>query len=121
MTHAIATRHPSDHARARLLYSAYLIFLSGGVLALLYAGGVVVESYLYQATAGARLEELVPSAPPASLPAPATAPATVAEGGILGQLEIPRLGIKVIVDEGVSNRVLQGAVGHVPQTALPRQ
>ena len=38
---------------------------------------------------------------------------------MLGRLEIPRLGMKIIVDEGVSTRVLRRAVGHVPQTALP--
>jgi sortase A len=42
-----------------------------------------------------------------------------AEGSVLGRLEIPRLGMKVIVDEGVSDGVLRRAVGHIPQTALP--
>jgi sortase A len=119
MSHALTATQPPHQVKARLLYVAYLVFLSGGVLALLYAGATVAESYLYQATAGARLEELTSSAPPASLPA--AAPAIVSEGNVLGQLEIPSLGMKVIVDEGVSNRVLRRAVGHVPQTALPGQ
>lgn len=125
MSHAIAATHASHQSRARLFHFAYYLLLSGGVLALAYSGAAIAEGYWYQATAGAQLDELLVSPPPASpaapapVPALAAAPAVVLEDGMLGRLEIPRLGMKIIVDEGVSTRVLRRAVGHVPQTALP--
>ena len=39
--------------------------------------------------------------------------------GVLGRLEIPRLGIAAMVAEGTDTRTLRHAVGHVPSTALP--
>ncbi|HXN22834.1 MAG TPA: class D sortase [Candidatus Dormibacteraeota bacterium] len=42
-----------------------------------------------------------------------------AAGGLIGVLEIPRLGISSVVDEGVDNDTLLVAVGHVPGTAFP--
>jgi len=40
-------------------------------------------------------------------------------GSILGRIEIPRVGLKSMILEGVSQRTLALAVGHVPGTALP--
>ncbi len=39
--------------------------------------------------------------------------------GIVGRIEIPRLGLKAMILEGVSQRTLALAVGHIPGTALP--
>jgi sortase A len=41
--------------------------------------------------------------------------------GMIGKLEIQRLGISVIVLQGVDDRTLRIAAGHVPHTALPGQ
>jgi sortase A len=38
---------------------------------------------------------------------------------VLGRIEIPRLGIRAMVKEGVDDETLKVAVGHVPGTALP--
>jgi sortase A len=40
-------------------------------------------------------------------------------GSLIGRLEIPRLGVHAIVREGVDDRTLRRAVGHVPGTAKP--
>ncbi len=40
-------------------------------------------------------------------------------GALLGRMEIPKLGISVMVLEGDGDDVLRKAVGHVPTTALP--
>jgi sortase A len=40
-------------------------------------------------------------------------------GPIVGRLEIPRLGLKAMVLEGVTPRTLALALGHIPGTALP--
>jgi sortase A len=44
-----------------------------------------------------------------------------AYGGLLGRLEIPRLHLSAMVREGVDDKILQVAVGHVPATALAGQ
>jgi sortase A len=41
--------------------------------------------------------------------------------GLIGRIEIPRLGLAAIVREGTDRRTLERAVGHVPGTALPGQ
>ena len=51
--------------------------------------------------------------PPASEPAPAVPSAFV------GRLEIPRLSFSELVAEGDDAGVLQAAIGHLPETALP--
>lgn len=43
------------------------------------------------------------------------------EGGLVGRLEIPRVGISVMVVEGVEADDLERAAGHIPGTALPGQ
>lgn len=39
--------------------------------------------------------------------------------GLIGRIQIPRLGVSAIVREGVDDRTLRRAVGHVPDTARP--
>jgi sortase A len=38
---------------------------------------------------------------------------------LVAKLEVPRLGLSAIAREGVDERTLRSAVGHVPNTALP--
>ncbi len=40
-------------------------------------------------------------------------------GSIVGRIEIPRIGLKTMILEGVSQRTLALAVGHIPGPALP--
>lgn len=51
----------------------------------------------------------------------ATADAAVHHTGLVGQLEIPRLGVSTIVMEGDAGGVLELAAGHLPETPLPWQ
>jgi sortase A len=39
--------------------------------------------------------------------------------GLVGRVEVPRLGIRAVIAEGTSRRVLSHAVGHVRWTPLP--
>src|ERR1700759_4626785 len=43
----------------------------------------------------------------------------LAEGELVGRIEIPRLGISTIVLEGVDGKTLRRGVGHIPETAPP--
>jgi sortase A len=40
---------------------------------------------------------------------------------LIGRIEIPSLGLSVMVIEGVDGRTLRRAAGHIPGTALPGQ
>ena len=42
-----------------------------------------------------------------------------AASGLVGRIDIPRLGIHVTVSEGIDSRTLRRALGHVPKTAFP--
>ena len=51
---------------------------------------------------------------------PGTTPvAAVAPGTVLGQFEVPRLGLSYVLLEGTDNRTLGRSVGHVEGTGLP--
>jgi len=54
------------------------------------------------------------SAPPGAPP-----PAPLQLGDVVGRLEVPRLGISVMVLEGDDDGILAQAAGHIPSTALP--
>jgi sortase A len=106
-------------------------------------GWSALDSYLYQAyeswhfTRELESRPAAPSAPLAPAPAPAALPAALpadegssaaatppahpepAEGESLGRLEAPRLGISVMVAQGVSGPTLRRSAGHIPGTALP--
>ena len=86
------------------------VFLAAGILALGYALFVVIAASVYQAIEHRRFEG-------ASLDASA-APAVV-DGSVIGEIQIQRLGLSAIVVQGDSPSVLQRAVGHLADTALP--
>jgi sortase A len=59
-----------------------------------------------------------PSTSPSASPSPAPLPEP-AEGGALGRLYIPKLGLQWVVVQGVSLRDMRYGPGHYPGTAMP--
>jgi sortase A len=98
-----------------MLRWASRLLLLAGVAALAYVVYVVASSRYYQAVESRRFERAVTDT------APHPEPRVVTEGDVLGEIEIPRLGLNAVVVEGDSDDVLRHAVGHVPETALPGQ
>jgi sortase A len=92
-----------------------------GVLALGYCLAVILDAKFYEAREARifarelRLKEGRKATPLDSL-APVTTPDRDA---IVGRLEVPRIGISVMVVEGTDDSDLKRAVGHIPGTALP--
>jgi sortase A len=84
-------------------------FLVLGLFAAGYAGYVVVEAESYQAIELHKFTVKAPSAEP-HIPT---------MGEVIGEIEIPRLGIKAIIAQGDTGEVMRHAVGHIPETALP--
>ena len=93
-----------------------------GVAALGYCAVTWVEARFYQAREARyfahQLERENMPAAPHHVPRAVAAPE---EGGLVGRLEIPRLGVSVMVAEGVESADLKRGVGHIPGTALPWQ
>jgi sortase A len=92
-----------------ILRVASYLFLAIGTLALGYSASVVGGAHAYQAAEISRFEH----------PGRSAEPLPLSEGGLIGEILVPRLKLKVIVAEGVSPGVLERAVGHIPETALP--
>ncbi|MGB8474763.1 MAG: class D sortase [Candidatus Acidiferrum sp.] len=88
---------------------AYYFFLTIGILALAYTGYVVVYAHTYQTIEQSKFENARPR----------EVPHLLVQGGVIGEIQVPRLGLKAIVVQGDSHTLLQRAVGHIPETALP--
>ena len=86
------------------------VLLAAGLLALGYTAYVVVDAKAYQAIEQKRFEQARRNA--AAIPA-------LVEGGTIGEIHIGRLGLTAIVVQGDSPGILQRAVGHLVDTALP--
>lgn len=91
-----------------------LLLLAGGV-ALGYVAYVVMGAQFFQAHESRKLQH-TPVERGFGLK-----PRIVTEGDVIGQIEVPRLGLSAIVVQGDTDDVLRRAVGHVPETALPGQ
>jgi len=81
---------------------------------LAYCSFVLIDTRIFQARESSELDRMLTRT---ALPLPGRPP--VPAKGLLGRLEITRLGISVIVMEGTSAKTLRRAAGHIPGTALP--
>jgi sortase A len=81
--------------------------LGGGLLMLAYSGLVLADGWRFQRQA-TRILSRTPAGQPAS-------------PGLIGRIEIQRLGLSVVVAEGTDQPTLRRAVGHITGTALPGQ
>src|SRR5437764_14156620 len=90
--------------------------LAVAVGTLAYCGYVLMDGWMFQSRERHRLDHLLENRQAktgAVTPSPAE--------GLFGRIEIPRLGLSVIVAEGVETVTLRRAAGHIPGTALPGQ
>lgn len=97
------------HPRTHILRGAYYIFLAFGLLALGYAGFVFADSHSYQSLEMRKFEQA----------APRSKSHRFAEGDVIGEIQVPRLGLTAIVVQGDSPASLRRAVGHISKSALP--
>ena len=101
--------------------------LGGAAVVLLgYCGLVLADGWLFQQRERRHLDQLLHDRQEAagagsriSSPASSKAPPNVAPGGLVGRIDIARLGLSVIVAEGVDKLTLRRAVGHIPGTGMP--
>jgi sortase A len=92
------------------------ILFAGGIATIAYCGFVLADTWTFQKRQRLQLDRLLTSF--AGSPVSSES-ARMAAGGLIGRIEIPRLGVSAIVMEGTSNVTLRRAVGHISGTALP--
>lgn len=112
--------------RLVLLWTQRALF-AGAAVMLSYCGFVLTDTWIFQNRTGRELDRrLLEKRPASGGLSPAAAPAltrvaTIGPDGLIGRIEIPRIGLSAIVFEGVDRKTLRRAVGHIPSTALPGQ
>ncbi|HLH16084.1 MAG TPA: class D sortase [Bryobacteraceae bacterium] len=104
--------------RALLVLQFALLVVAGALL------GYCLASYIgmkvFQVREARRFEQELHNRRPSAKPVPPTARRVEPpEGTVEGRLEIPRLGLRVMVIEGANDDDLSRAAGHIPGTALP--
>ncbi len=98
---------------SRILDFASYTFLFAGMAALGYAAYVLATTKTYQAIEIRAIEDRKTLSPPKRdrvIPI---------EGSVIGEIEVPRLGLKAVIAQGDSPAILRRAVGHLPGTSLP--
>jgi sortase A len=96
------------HPILRLLQGVFLI---AGILAVSYAAYTYAARYVFQGLESWKFDRGPARFPARSAPEPVPEPVL--------RIAIPRLGIAAMVREGIDDRTLNLAIGHIPSTALP--
>ena len=122
-----------DRGRTRsLLWWGQVILFAAAAAALAWCAFVLADAWLYQRRETAELGRLLqqrrgkppaahtPARPPAGVPAAPPRP-WIGPHGLIGRMEIPRLGVSVVLAEGTDEGTLRRAVGHIEGTPLPGQ
>ncbi len=99
-------------APRRVLKWAQGVLFLGAILLLGYCAFVVLDTWIFQKQETAALEKFVP-------PALVASPAVIGPDGLIGRIDVQRLGVSVVVMEGISSKTLRRAVGHISGTSLP--
>jgi sortase A len=101
--------------------AGYFFFLLG-CLAIGFCAFVYLQAQMFQERAESQFEKLRKTVQPtwvASKDRETARRLTIGDGSPLSRLDIPRLGLSVMVVEGTQARNLKVAVGHIPGTAHP--
>ncbi len=101
-----------------LLRGCRYLFIMAGLAALGYVGLTLLDARLYQASAKRSLDSQIRVEQQHHV-APPEAP--VQMGGLLGRMDIPRLGMSIAILQGANARTLRLGAGHIQTTALPGQ
>lgn len=99
------------------------IFFVLGILTLGYVSYALLDARLYQAEQARRFDQTLKETKVVRIESTAVPDKEipVREGDPLGRIEITRVGLKAMVQEGIDEKTLRHAVGHIPGTSLPGQ
>ena len=101
----------------RLARAAERVLLGTGLIALGYCAAVWVDARLYQRRQSQVLDQTVRSEAGAAV----VRRGRIRTHSLIGRIQIPRVGLSVMVVEGDDAGTLRRAAGHIPGTALPDQ
>ena len=101
----------------RILLWTQRVLLVCAISLLGYCGFVIVSTWIFQKQASQELERRLQDERPAH--SEASRIPRIADDGLIGRIEIPRIGVSAIVFEGTGKGTLSRAVGHIAGTALP--
>ena len=93
----------------KLMRATCYFLLALGVAALGYVGYVSADSKAYQAVEKEKFTQAVVIKNPQAM----------REGDVIGEIQVPRLGLDSMVVQGDSSRNLRRAVAHISNSALP--
>ena len=93
-------------------------FLWVGVAALAYAGGTAAYADIYQRYQSWTFAQEV-AAPHLIEVAIPEKTADMREGDLMGRIDVDRIGLSVMVLQGIEERTLIAGAGHVPGTSMP--
>jgi sortase A len=103
---------PRKSIRRILRWSQFALFAAAaGMLG--YCAFVVADIWIFQRQASRTFDQLHLE------PAPPPSPGVAAMNGLVGRMEIPRLGVSVVIAEGTEESTLRRAAGHILGTGLP--
>jgi sortase A len=108
-------------SRKQLVGGTQRILFACAALLLGYCGYVLLDAWKFQHQETRILDRVPSSTKAAESPAASFMPGAIEPDGLIGRIEIQRLGVSVVVVEGTSPRALRRAVGHILGTALPGQ
>jgi sortase A len=99
--------------------------LTGSIL-LIWCAYQWVDAHAYEDVEGRRFDAVTASratnpAPVAAIRVAKVLPSRVEIGSVVGRIEIPRIGVSVMVLEGNTPRIFRRAAGHLEGTAAPGQ
>jgi sortase A len=108
--------------RPALKWIQRVLFVSAA-LALGYCAFVLGDAWMFQHRAAQNLERLSTASPvaPALVKVSAPLPPAIGPEGLIGRIEIERLGVSVLVVEGTGLSALRHAAGHIAGTGFPGQ
>jgi sortase A len=109
----------------RLLLWPQRALFAGAFLLLGYCGWVLTDTWIFQQRESRHFERLLnqrhADSAATAIPTSLKSPPVAALPGLIGRIEIARLGLSAIVMEGDDRRTLRRAVGHIPGTPWPGQ
>jgi sortase A len=118
---------PKNSLQGILRWSQLGLFACAAVL-LGYCAFVLVDTRIFQERESRDLQRLLDEQRAqsgvslrAKLVSPPKIPSAFASSGLIGRIDIARLGLSVMVVEGDDGKTLRRAAGHVPGTAMPGQ
>ena len=100
---------------AKLVRWSRNVLLAAAAGMLGYCAFVLADTWMYQSQASQLFDRAHLQV--AAIPTPGTD----STNGLLGRMEIPRLGVSVIIAEGTKESTLRRAGGHIPGTSFPGQ